>query len=276
VGDSRPTGAPTRDGDSVARVHVVIAGGHGQIALRLTALLAGRGDVVTGVVRNPDHRADVERAGGTPVVLDLEAATPDALAEHLTGADAVVFAAGAGPDSGAPRKDTVDRAAAVLLADAAGRAGVRRYLLISAMGVDDEPAADAGEVWAAYLRAKRAAEEALRATDLDWTILRPGRLTDDPAVGTVLLAPSVARGAVTRDDTAAVLVALLDAPRTVGQTLELVEGDDDVLAAVAAMAAAGNVDDVDEQSEPGDPTDATNVAPSDTAASASPEEGPHD
>jgi uncharacterized protein YbjT (DUF2867 family) len=244
---------------------VVIAGGHGQIALRLTALLAGRGDQVTGVVRNPEHRGDVESAGGSVAVLDLEAATADELAERLEGADAVVFAAGAGPNSGAPRKDTVDRAAAVLLADAAQRAGVRRYLLVSAMGVDDEPAPDAGEVWAAYLRAKRAAEEALRATELDWTVLRPGRLTDDPGVGTVRLAPSVPRGAVTRDDTAAVLVALLDAPGTAGQTLELVEGDDDVLAAVTALATT-RADPPDEP-EPGDPSDAVVVAPADTAAS---------
>lgn len=264
-------------------MRVVIAGGHGQIALRLTALLAGRGDVVTGVVRNPDHRADVEGAGGAVAVLDLEAATADELAEHLVGADAVVFAAGAGPDSGAARKDTVDREAAVLLADAAQRAGVRRYLLVSSMGVDGVEVAgvevDGGEpdtapdVWTAYLRAKRAAEEALRATSLDWTILRPGRLTDDPGVGTVLLAPSVPGGAVTRDDTAAVLVALLDAPGTAGQTLELVEGDDDVRAAVAAVGRLGAGSAGTEEPEPGDPTPSTTVAPAVTAATASPEEG---
>ena len=229
-------GAVAGTGDSVAPVRVVIAGGHGQIALRLTALLTGRGDVVTGVVRNPDHRGDVEAAGGTALVRDLEAVDATDLAEHLVGADAVVFAAGAGPTSGAPRKDTVDRAAAVLLADAAELAGVRRYVQVSATGVDEEPDASRGDVWVAYLHAKRAAEEALRASSLDWTILRPGRLTDDPGVGKVLLAPSVPRGAVTRDDTAAVLAALLDSPGTVGQTLELVEGDDDVLAAVAAVA----------------------------------------
>jgi uncharacterized protein YbjT (DUF2867 family) len=256
---------------------VVIAGGHGQVALRLTALLAGRGDVVTGVVRNPDHRADVEGAGGAVAVLDLEAATADELAEHLTGADAVVFAAGAGPDSGAARKDTVDRAAAVLLADAAQRAGVRRYLLVSSTGVDGVEV-DGGEpdtdVWTAYLRAKRAAEEALRATSLDWTVLRPGRLTDDPGVGTVLLAPSVPAGAVTRDDTAAVLAALLDAPGTAGQTLELVEGDEDVRAAVAAVARLRAGDAGPEEPEAGDPTPSTTVAPAVTAATASPEEGP--
>jgi uncharacterized protein YbjT (DUF2867 family) len=221
-------------------VRVVIAGGHGKIGLRLAALLAGRGDVVTGVVRNPDHRADLERAGATPVVLDLETATAGDLAEHLVGADAVVFAAGAGPGSGAARKDTVDRAAAVLLADAAVLAGVRRYLLVSSTGVDAPPAPGTDEVWAAYLSAKKAAEEAIRGADLDWTILRPGRLTDDPGVGEVLLAPPpVGPGEVTRDDTAAVLAALLDTPRTAGLVLELREGDTDVLEAAVAAARLG-------------------------------------
>jgi uncharacterized protein YbjT (DUF2867 family) len=219
-------------------VHVVIAGGHGKIGLRLAALLAGRGDVVTGVVRNPDHRPDLEQAGATAAVVDLESASADELAAHLVGADAVVFAAGAGPGSGVERKDTVDRAAAELLADAARRAGVRRYLLVSSTGVDAEPAPGTDEVWAAYLRAKKAAEEAIRASDLDWTILRPGRLTDDPGTGKVLLAPPpVDRGDVTRDDTAAVLAALLDAPGTAGLVLELREGDDDLLAAVTASAS---------------------------------------
>jgi uncharacterized protein YbjT (DUF2867 family) len=225
-------------GTSVALVQVVIAGGHGKIGLRLAALLAGRGDVVTGVVRNPAHGPDLERAGATPAVLDLEAARADELAAVLEGADAVVFAAGAGPGSGVARKETVDRAAAVLLADAARIAGVRRYLLVSSPGVDDPPAPDRGEVWAAYVAAKKAAEEAIRAADhLDWTILRPGSLTDDPGVGRVLLAPPpVALGSVTRDDTAAVLAALLDAPGSVGKVLELREGDVDVLEAVVGVS----------------------------------------
>jgi uncharacterized protein YbjT (DUF2867 family) len=219
-------------------MRVVIAGGHGKVALRLAVLLAGRGDVVTAVVRNPDHSADLERAGATPVVLDLEAAGAEELAEHVTGADAVVFAAGAGPGSGVARKDTVDRAAAVLLADAARLAGVRRYLLVSSAGVDEPPAPGSDDVWVAYLAAKKAAEEAIRAADhLDWTILRPGRLTDDPGVGRVLLAPPpVDYGSVTRDDTAAVLASLLDHPGTAGKLLELREGETDVLEAVAAVS----------------------------------------
>ena len=214
-------------------MHVVIAGGHGKIALRLTARLAARADIVTSLVRNPDHRADVEQAGGRPVVVDLEATTVDDLAPILRGADAVVFAAGAGPGSGAARKDTVDRAAAVLLAEAALAAGVQRYLLVSSTGVDDPPRPGTDEVWAAYLAAKKAAEEAVRASALAWTILRPGALTDDPGTGRVLLAPPpVPRAEVTRDDTAAVLVALIDTPATAGQVLELRAGDTDVDKAV--------------------------------------------
>lgn len=221
-------------------MHVVIAGGHGKIALQLAAMLAGRGDVVTSVVRNPDHRADVEKAGATVAVLDLESASVAELATHLKGADAVVFAAGAGPGSNADRKDSVDRAAAVLLADAAAQAGVTRYLLVSSTGVDNPPVPGTDEVWAAYLRAKKAAEDAIRGTSLEWTILRPGRLTDDPATGKVLLAEpgrldaGPARDDVTRGDTAALLAALLDAPGTVGKVLELRAGDTDILAAVHA------------------------------------------
>lgn len=215
---------------------VVIAGGHGQIALRLSTLLAGQGHTVRSLVRNPGHTGDVSATGATPVQADLEAITAPELAGHLSGADAVVFAAGAGPGSTAARKETVDRAGAVLLADAAAAAGVRRYLLVSATGVDAEPDPDRGEVWAAYIRAKRAAERAIRADDrLDATILRPGRLTDDPGTGTISLGPPpVERADVPRDDTAATLAALLTADHTIGLTLELRAGEIAIADAVAA------------------------------------------
>ena len=205
-------------------MRVVIAGGHGKIALLLTARLDARGDSVVGIVRNPDHVDDVRAAGGDAVVLDLESANVDEVAAALTGADAVVFAAGAGPGSGAARKDTVDRAASVLVADAAERAAVRRFVQISAMGLDraDDPATEG--VFAAYLRAKAAAEQDLMGRQLDWTVLRPGRLTDDPATGLVTLGASVPPGAVTRDDVAAVTVSLLDSPSTNGRILELTGG----------------------------------------------------
>jgi nucleoside-diphosphate-sugar epimerase len=218
-------------------MRIVIAGGHGQIALRLATLLAAHGDGVVGLVRNPDHRTDVEGTGAAVAVVDLESASAAELAPHLREADAVVFAAGAGPGSTAERKDTVDRAAAELLADAAAEAGVRRYLLVSATGVDAEPDPERGEVWAAYVRAKKAAEEALRPrTDLDLTILRPGPLTNDPATGRVALSTgTLERAEVTRDDVAAVLAALLQAPGTAGLTLELMGGDTAIADAVAAL-----------------------------------------
>ncbi|WP_129667845.1 SDR family oxidoreductase [Phytoactinopolyspora endophytica] len=217
-------------------MRVVIAGGHGQIALSLERQLTLRADEAIGLVRNPDHAADLADVGATAVVLDLEQASVDEVVAELHGVDAVVFAAGAGPGSGAPRKDTVDRGAAVLMADAAEQAGVRRYILISSMGAGGEPPPGTDDVFAAYLRAKRASEEDLRMRDLDWTILRPGRLTNDDGTGRVTLSDSAQRGAVPREDVAAVVVGLLDTPSTAGATLELVAGDVPVAEAIAQLA----------------------------------------
>ena len=212
-------------------MRVVIAGGHGKIALLLERLLSERGDQAVGLIRNPAQVADVRKAGAEAVVCDLEAASADDVAVLLSGADAVVFAAGAGPGSGAPRKDSVDRA------DAAECAGVRRFVQVSSMGAGSPPRPGSDEVWAAYITAKTAAEADLRARDLDWTILRPGGLTDAPAAGRIRLAPPpVPRGTVPRADVAAVIAALLDSPGTRHQTLELVGGDSPVAQAVHSLS----------------------------------------
>src|SRR5690349_14555030 len=174
-------------------MRIVVAGAHGQIARRLGRLLSARGDTVTGIIRNPAHESDVVGDGVEPAVLDLETAALEDVVAAVRGADAVVFAAGAGPGSGVERKDTVDRGAAVLLADAAERAGVGRYLLVSSMGVDSVAGGATPEgvddVFVAYLRAKLAAEQDLLARDgLATTVLRPGGLTDDRGTGRVTLA----------------------------------------------------------------------------------------
>ncbi|MFE4858114.1 SDR family oxidoreductase [Streptomyces sp. NPDC056670] len=216
-------------------MRIVIAGGHGQIALRLERLLAARGDEVAGIIRKPEQADDLREVGAEPVVLDLESATVDAVAEALQGADAVVFAAGAGPGSDASRKETVDRAAAVLLADAAERAGVRRYVIVSSMGADSSHQGD--EVFDDYLRAKGAADDAVRShKHLDWTVLRPGMLTNDAGKGLVTLAASTGRGTIPRDDVAAVLAELVDSPATTGLTLELISGSAPVTVAVKGVA----------------------------------------
>ncbi|GAA4074184.1 MULTISPECIES: SDR family oxidoreductase [Streptomyces] len=216
-------------------MRIVIAGGHGQIALRLERLLAARGDEVAGIIRKPEQADDLRKVGAEPVVLDLESATVEAVAEALQGADAVVFAAGAGPGSDASRKETVDRGAAVLLADAAERAGVRRYVIVSSMGADSAHQGD--EVFDEYLRAKGAADDAVRSREhLDWTVLRPGMLTNDAGKGLVTLAASTGRGTIPRDDVAAVLAELVDSPATAGLTLELISGSAPVVVAVKGVA----------------------------------------
>src|SRR3954453_4400366 len=206
-------------------MRVVIAGGHGQIALRLTKLLSADGHEVVGLVRNPDHSADISAAGGQAAVLDLEQSDAAAVAGVLAGADVAIFAAGAWPGSGKARKDTVDRGAAALFADASEEAGVRRHIQVGSMGADQAPSLTDDETFTVYLRAKWAAEEDLRARDLDWTILRPGGLTDDPGTGTVHLADKTGNGRITRDDVALVLAGLCDTPAAIGRTLELVAGD---------------------------------------------------
>ncbi|HET9829570.1 MAG TPA: SDR family oxidoreductase [Nocardioidaceae bacterium] len=214
-------------------MRVVIAGGHGQIALLLEKELARRGDDPVGIVRNPDHVGDVEKAGAEAVVLDLEECDAATLAEVLHGADAVVFAAGGGPNSGAARKETVDKGAAVLLADAAELAGVRRYVMVSAMGTEEaDPTSD--DVFAVYLRAKKAADDDLRARDLDWTIVRPGRLTDHPGLGRVQVG-SLPGGEVSRADVAGVLAEVLHMDTTTGLTFDLLAGQQPIQAALAGL-----------------------------------------
>ena len=219
-------------------MRIVIAGGHGKIALILERLLSQRGDSVAGFIRNPVHAADLEAAGAEPMVVDLENASVDEVAVHLRGADAVVFAAGAGPGSGAARKETVDRDAAVLLADAAESAKVSRYVMISSMGADAEAPDDAGDpVFVAYLRAKGAADDDVIARKaLTSTIVRPGHLTNDPGTGRVTIADDTGHGSIPREDVAAVLLAVLDTPSTTGQTFEVISGDTPIAEALTSRA----------------------------------------
>jgi uncharacterized protein YbjT (DUF2867 family) len=200
---------------------VVIAGGHGQIALRLARQLSARGERVRSIIRNPDHAADVSAAGAEPVVFDLEGGGD--LAAVVEGADAVVFAAGAGPGSGAERKRTVDLGAAVKLIEAAKAANVRRYLIVSSIGADDP--AGGSEAMRPYLEAKAEADAAVAASGLDYTIVRPGRLTNDPGTSRVAVGERLEIDDIPRDDVAAVLVAALDDRRTVGKTFVVVQGD---------------------------------------------------
>ncbi|MGW0158510.1 NAD(P)H-binding protein [Mycobacterium sp. NPDC003323] len=215
-------------------MRVIIAGGHGQIAMILEKLLAERGDTAVGLVRNPAHVPDLQAVGARAAVLDLEHSSVSEVADVLRGADAVVFAAGAGPGSGVHRKQTVDRDAAILLADAAEAAGVSRYIMVSAISADDRSLDDSyDEVFRAYIRAKSEADADVRArAGLRATVVRPGRLTDDAGTGRVRIADSTGRGDIPRADVAAVLLAVLDDPGTAGRTFELIGGDTPISSAL--------------------------------------------
>jgi nucleoside-diphosphate-sugar epimerase len=212
---------------------VAIAGAHGNIAMRLTRLLADGGDDVIGLIRNPDHASEVSAQGATPVVCDLERATAEELAEHITDADAAVFAAGAGAGSGAERKLTMDRDGAVKLLQAATAIGAPRFVIVSSVGAENPP--DDDDVFSAYLRAKAAADEAVRASDREWTIVRPGPLTDDPGRGLVQIDAAPFRGPVPRDDVAAVIARLLPEPRASRRVLYVSAGEQPLEAALQAV-----------------------------------------
>lgn len=213
-------------------MEVAIAGGHGKIALLLGKILVERGHVVFGLIRDPAQEDDLHAVGVEPVICDLEG--DDDVAEAVSGAEAVVFAAGAGPGSGAERKRTMDLGGAVKLIDAARAEGVDRYVMVSAMGAAAPPA-EGGDVYGEYLRAKAAADRALAASGLAYTIVRPGRLTDDPPTGQVEIGERLERGEIPRADVAAVLAAVLGADNTIGRTFDVVAGETPVLRAVSEL-----------------------------------------
>jgi nucleoside-diphosphate-sugar epimerase len=212
-------------------MRVAIAGGHGKIAQALTRRLIARGDDVTSLIRNPDHGREIEALGARPVVCDLEQAADAEVAEALAGADAAVFAAGAGPGSGSARKLTMDRDGAIKFLNGAAASGVKRFLIVSSIGAENPPRDD--DTFSVYLRAKADADAAVTASDREWTVLRPGALTDGDASGRVKISDEPFRGRVAREDVAAVLEALLVGGLAVGRVLYLNGGQDSIEQALA-------------------------------------------
>ena len=215
---------------------VAIAGAHGKIAMRLARLLADGGDDVIGLIRNPDHAADVSGQGASPVVCDLEQASLDDTADAIAGAEAAIFAAGAGPGSGAERKLTVDRDGAIKFLQAATQARVPRFVIISAIGAEAPPPGD--DVFSVYLRAKAEADQAVQASDRQWTIVRPGRLTDDPGTRRVRIGSAPFQGRIPRDDVAEVLARLLPDDRFSNRIFYLNSGEDLVEQALKKVLAS--------------------------------------
>lgn len=214
-------------------MRIVIAGGHGQIARQLGRLLAAAGHQPVGMIRKPEQVGDLEEDGIEPAMIDLESTDVAEMTEIVRGADAVVFAAGGGGDGSAARKETVDKGAAIMLADAAEAAGVRRYLMLSSMGTASADP-DSEDVFQVYLRAKLAADDDVRGRDLDWTVVRPGRLTDDGPTGRVTLG-ELEPGSVTRGDVAHVLAGAMDSDHTIGRTFDVIGGEVPVMEALRGL-----------------------------------------
>jgi nucleoside-diphosphate-sugar epimerase len=217
-------------------MRIAIAGAHGQIAMLLLARLADHGDSIVGLIRNPDQADEIRAAGGKPVVCDLEHAAEEEIAVAIDGCEAAVFAAGAGPGSGAERKLTLDRDGAIKLLRASEATSVRRYLIVSSVGAEDPPAGD--DVFNVYLRAKAEADAAVAASELAWTILRPGGLTDEPGTGSVRINLDPFRGTIPRDDVAAVLEALLHGTPLPRRILYLNSGPDAIAGALARLSTS--------------------------------------
>jgi uncharacterized protein YbjT (DUF2867 family) len=219
---------------------VAIIGAHGKVAQQLMRVLYDEGDDFIGVVRNEDHADDIYRFGGEGVLLDIEQAQADDLAHAIEGVDAVVFAAGAGPGSGPQRKTTVDFEGSVKSQKAAQAAGVRRFIQVSAMGVDDPVEDGSDESWTAYVAAKRDADAELRGSGLDWTIIRPGSLTLDDGTGLIEVGGRLQRGSIPREDVARVISAALRTPATVHAQFDVISGQTPIDEAVAGMAPRSN------------------------------------
>jgi uncharacterized protein YbjT (DUF2867 family) len=214
-------------------MHVAIAGGAGNVGRRLIRELVGAGDRVRSLDRNPEYAGAIRAARAEPVTVDLERDGLPAIAMAIEGIDAVVFTVGAGPGSGPEPKWTIDYAGALKLTAAAAIAGVRRYVMLSSVGAD--PDAPGDDTFAVYLRAKGKADEELRNSGLDYTIVRPTRLTDDPGEGLVEAGESIERGAISRDDVARVLATVLKADTTIGKTFEVTSGQTPIEEAIAAL-----------------------------------------
>lgn len=212
---------------------IAIVGGHGQIARLLIPLLAAAGHEPVALVRNTEYRAELEGLGAEVGILDIEQDDAVAFAAAFKGNAAIVFAAGGGPDGNVERKRTVDLGGSLKSIEGAKSAGVRRFVQISAINVDEPVAADAGEVWTAYVVAKRDADAALRESELDWTIIRPGALTDEVSTGQIKLAEKVDRGPIPRADVAALITVALDSDATIGHQWEVVAGNDPIPDALA-------------------------------------------
>ena len=213
---------------------VAIIGANGKVGSKLCRILANREDEPVGFIRKAEQAEQLEAQGIQPIIADLIETSAEEFSRLLKNCDAVVFTAGAG-GAGDDLTTAIDGAGLVKIAKAAEMAGVRRFLLVSAFpdaGRDKEPTAS----FEHYMKIKRQSEVDLVKTALDWTILRPGTLTDQAGTGKVNLGYTLMYDTISREDVAGTLAELLNYPETAGQILEVVQGEEPIGLAVRAKA----------------------------------------
>lgn len=216
---------------------IAVVGGHGKIAMKLHPLLVEAGHTSIALARSEDYREEIASAGAGLRVLDIENAGQVDFERAFEGVDAVVFAAGGGPDGNIERKRTVDLEGSLNSQLAAVNLGISRFIQVSAYGVDNPVAPDSSAVWQAYVDAKAHADRLLRESELDWTILRPGQLTDDEPSGAIQLSKHVEPGSITRADVAALILEVLQDDRSIGRQWEVTNGSVPIAQAVTAAVS---------------------------------------
>lgn len=209
---------------------ITIVGAHGNIAMLLHPMLIQNGHSVRGIIRKEEQAEDLRKTGVEPVIANIE--KQDDISEAVGNVDAVLFAAGAGPGSGTERKWTVDRDGAIKLMEACHKNGIDRYVIISAMGLDS---LRGSEVFQVYLKAKAEADEALRKSGLNYTIVKPGRLTDEAGTGKVLVGKNLERGEIPREDVAAVIAKVFEMQETIGKEFDLLSGNQPIPKALSDL-----------------------------------------
>lgn len=215
---------------------IAIIGGHGRVALQLAKMLTADGHEVRSLFRNPEHHDDVAATGASPIVADFERLSTEGIAAHLAGSHAVVWSAGAGGGDPA-RTYAVDRDAAIRSMDAAAEAGVNRYVMVSYIGARVDHGVPEDHSMFAYAEAKAAADEYLRSTALQWTILAPSALTHDPGTGLIEAGTDIQGSSVPREDVARVAVAVLRRPDTAYLFIPFNAGQTPIDEALDALAA---------------------------------------
>ena len=209
-------------------MRVLVIGANGNTATRLLRRMApGRHEPVA-MIRNPDQRPKFDEMGVPTVLADLEYPVDHA----VRGCDAVIFAAGSGGHTGMDKTVLVDHLGAIRSMVAAQVHGARRYIMLSSIGADVNSTSGIAH----YHKAKAHADNFLRESGLDYTVVCPGGLRDDPGTSSVSVSLDLGgRGTTLRENLAEALALCLDLDSTIRKAFSLLDGDTPIESALRSL-----------------------------------------